>query len=200
MDGGRELDASVATAADDEGELGAALIRVGGAVGSLEGIDDVVAELEGVGRGVEETGVLAQAGEVGYRGDAAEREDEGVVGEGAGGGDDLAAVEVDPLDLGVEDVEAPPALEGTNRNDHISRIRPPVGDGPEEGGEEQAAVTIDDEHAGRIGREPAIQGDGGGGAAEAAAEDADAVGGLAPLVGAFTLVAALGSVREPQTC
>jgi hypothetical protein len=188
VDRRRELDPGVAATADDEGQPGAALVRVRRAVGSFEGVDDVVAELEGVGRGVEEPGVFAQAGQVGERRDAAERDDEGVVGAGAGGGDDLAAVEVDPLDLGLEEVEAPSTLKGTNRDDDVGRIRPPIGDGPEEGREQQAAVAVDDEHAGRLWREPAIQGHGGRYAAEAAAEDHDAVFGPLPLIGALAAV------------
>ncbi len=102
---------------------------------------------------------------------------------------DLLPVQVNGLYLCMEDVERPVPLKGADRNGDVVRARAAVGHGPEERGEEQVVVPVDDQHAGvRAASDPPVQLQRRCQAAKATAENQDAVGGGAVRRLSLTLV------------
>jgi hypothetical protein len=125
---------------------------------------------------VEDACVLAQPRQIRDGGDAAEGDDENVIGASARGRLNLATVEVDAIDLGVEKMKPPPPLKSTDGHNDIAWVGPTFGDGPEQRGKQQRAISVDHEDADIVSpSQAAIEPQRRRHPAEAAAENQDAV-------------------------
>src|SRR5947209_6761120 len=60
----------------------------------------------------------------------------------------LFPFEVDAFHFGVQDVEAPALLKGTDGDDDVVRVGASIGHGPQQRGEQQVVVAIHDQDAG----------------------------------------------------
>ena len=150
--------------------------RVGFHVGALEPLDDVVAEQQGVGEGLEREGVL-RAGDHVPVGPGPQGQDQLVVGQLAtlpgGSQADHAPVQVDALDGGLD--EPGGAQEGADGEGAGAQVQGPREDLEQQGRHEHEVVPAhQDDLDVRPPPEEPFQVAGGGDAPEAAAEDHDA--------------------------
>ncbi len=147
MDDRCQFDPCVARPPDDERQPLLPLRRVGGEVRGLNGVYEMVAQLQGIGWRVERERMLEQAREIWHSHTAAQGYHEDVVRARAYGRPHLLVVEVDALNLSVQDVKLPALLEVTDGDDDVVRIRAPICHSPQERCEQQIVVAVHDQHA-----------------------------------------------------
>lgn len=126
MDDRCQFSPGIACAPDNEREPFLSLRRVGGVMGGFNGIDEVIAQLQGVGWGVKRERMLAQAREVWHSRAAAQGYHKNIVWKRALRCSYLLLVEINLLNLSVPDKELSALLEIADGDDHVIGVRTPV--------------------------------------------------------------------------
>ncbi len=184
LDRGREFDAGCAAADDDDGEQGAAEFTVVGGLGLFEQVDEVVAQREGMAETLDLVGVLVDAGDVEGGRDAAEREDEVVVGKGQLVGRAVieSVADVDELGVEIDRLDAAHQQAGVrgdeaDRREDVFNADLARDDLRQERVVDEGVVAADEHDVGLAGPEVVLECLRDGDAREAAAENDDARAG-----------------------
>ncbi len=173
---GDPLEAGVAGAHEDEGEVLAPRLRVVELLGGLEPLDRLVAQRHGFGQRLEAAAVLGEAGDRQDPRDGAERDDQMVVAEALA--TPLAGLELDlpQRRIGAGDRAEPdvrPVQLLAQRNHDVARLQRARGGTRQERRVEQEVLLADEGDPRAVAREAALEAPRGIEAAEAPADDYD---------------------------